>query len=76
MISVYTKSKPRGSVNFRPGSNPDQERTNLMAEADSVHSTPPEKNVCSTRKQSTGVTSSKRLAIELSQQQLSPVRYF
>jgi hypothetical protein len=26
IIIVYTKSKPRGSVNFRPGSNPSQQR--------------------------------------------------
>jgi hypothetical protein len=35
------KSKPRGSVNFRPGSNPNHQELNQMAKADSVHSTPP-----------------------------------
>ena len=25
IITVYTKSKPRGSANFRPGSNPQHE---------------------------------------------------
>jgi hypothetical protein len=34
-------SKPRGSWNFRPGSNPDRERINPMAKADRVLSTPP-----------------------------------
>jgi hypothetical protein len=28
IIVVYTKSKPRGSVTFRPGSNPNQEEVN------------------------------------------------
>jgi hypothetical protein len=32
--------EPRGSVNFRPGSNPDHEEPNRMIKADSVHSTP------------------------------------
>jgi hypothetical protein len=37
----YPKSKPRGSANFRPGSNPNQMRINRMIQADSVLSTPP-----------------------------------
>jgi hypothetical protein len=42
MNSGYPKSKPRGSCNFRPGSNPSQKglRTQ-MTQADSVLSTPP-----------------------------------
>ena len=34
------KSKPRGSSNFRPGSNPNHEGLNPMAQAKRVHSTP------------------------------------
>ena len=38
---MYTKGEPEGSVNFRPGSNPNQMRINRMIQADSVLSTPP-----------------------------------
>ncbi len=38
---VYRKNKPEGSANFRPGSNPNHE-DRPMAQADSVHSTPPQ----------------------------------
>jgi hypothetical protein len=41
MIWDYHKSKPRGSVNFRPGSNPNQ-RYSPMAQADSKNTTPTE----------------------------------
>jgi hypothetical protein len=36
----YHKSKPRGSSNFRPGSNPEQGAGFLMPKANRVHSTP------------------------------------
>jgi hypothetical protein len=39
---MYQKGKPRGRVNFRPGSNPNHEEwRNPMTQADRVHSTPP-----------------------------------
>src|SRR5450631_1415390 len=41
IYSRYHKCKPRGSVNFRPGSNPNHEGINPMIQADSVLSTPP-----------------------------------
>src|SRR5450631_1675084 len=41
MNSGYPKSKPRGSANFRPGSNPSHKEPASMTQADSVHSTPP-----------------------------------
>jgi hypothetical protein len=41
IFSVYRKSKPRGSANFRLGSNPNQKARNPMIQADSVLSTPP-----------------------------------
>jgi hypothetical protein len=40
MVSVYQNYKPRGSANFRPGSNPEH-GIHAMPKADSVHSTPP-----------------------------------
>src|ERR1700688_3558218 len=41
LISVYQKDKPRGSANFRPGSNPSHEGAIPMTQADRVYSTPP-----------------------------------
>src|SRR5450631_4127477 len=41
MNSGYPKSKPRGSANFRPGSNPSHKEPASMTQADSVLSTPP-----------------------------------
>jgi hypothetical protein len=40
IVSVYEKDEPRGSANFRPGSNPEQ-GIHAMPKADSVHSTLP-----------------------------------
>jgi hypothetical protein len=37
----YRISKPRGSANFRPGSNPNLEAIIQIIQANSVHSTPP-----------------------------------
>jgi hypothetical protein len=41
IFSVYRKCKPRGSANFRLGSNPDHTGGPPMAKATRVHSTPP-----------------------------------
>jgi hypothetical protein len=57
IFSVYRKYEPRGSANFRPGSNPNHEGLNPMTQADRVLSMPPTNTSKSRRAVLAGIAS-------------------